>query len=526
MKGVLLATDFVKDVDGTFKILETNTAISIAPKSFSEYFNTQRFKQFVSDNGITEIYFLVGNKGGMVDVIDVYGETGNYYSVIRKAFDLDGVTVMMKATSNSLSPYIVEDAPNRLIIRLSYDQNALIDETYAKDNFEFLKLLNDNDSQNQCATYFDDGVGLSVNTLGNEVRDNGEYPNYIIKSRFPTTDYLSYPKIMKVDTIEQLNLIKSSLQSDELLQEYVLNTNDLLNGKIKTYRTIQLIYGSSLDVYDFMEPYVHTNKSAIDSTVDYDVNGVIQLWERPKFIQKVSNLSVPKNYHTYTYSDIILPNNLIVDIDDVSIGDDVKSVNLYNLDLDNEHLWKNYNVSSADVFSGTTITSSVVVDKRKMIDQVVKVTFTLDDGTQFSYGFDGLVLEEGVDNMISFSGVKDLTVGNRLVLNRISNDEFVIKTITNIDYGFVVVDRLFFDVEESDLYLKVDDSVSPQYYMINHNREDAGGCSCYGGFDIWCPAPCISSWECEGNDGVCCNQSPEGFGWYEMGPELCNPSKE
>ena len=135
-----------------------------------------------------------------------------------------------------------------------------------------------------------------------------------------------------------------------------------------------------------------------------------------------------------------------MDIDDVSIGDDVKSVNLYNLDLDNEHLWKYYNVSSADVFSGTTITSSVVVDKRKMIDQVVKVTFTLDDGTQFSYGFDGLVLEEGVDNMISFSEVKDLTVGNRLVLNRISNDEFVIKTITNIDYGFVVVDRLFFDV--------------------------------------------------------------------------------
>ena len=161
-----------------------------------------------------------------------------------------------------------------------------------------------------------------------------------------------------------------------------------------------------------------------------------------------------------------------------------------------------------------------------MIDQVVKVTFTLDDGTQFSYGFDGIVLEEGVDNMISFSEVKDLTVGNRLVLNRISNDEFVIKTITNIDYGFVVVDRLLFDVEESDLYLKVDDSVSPQYYMINHNREDAGGCSCYGGFDIWCSSPCISAMECEWNDGVCCNQSPEGFGWYDMGPELCNPSKE
>ena len=533
MKGLILATDFVKDNDGSFKILETNTSVAIATRYFENYFNSSRFTQLINDNEITEVYLLTSINGGVVDSIDLNyneGDEINHYSKPITDSLPEGVTFEIKESPNGLIPYSVEDADHKLIIRLCYDQNALVDETYAKDNFELFKLLNDNNSTNLCPTYINGG-GFLIDTLNGDLRDNGIYPNYLIKQRFPTSDYMSYPKIMKVDSLNDLETLKSNLLEDEMLQEYVLNTNDLLNGKVKTYRSVQMVYGPNLDIYDFMDSFTHTNRVGIDPTVDYDSNGVIQQWERPKFIQKFDNKSVPKSYHTQGDTSVILSDGTITKVGDVSVGDVIKSVDLYNLNLDNDHLWLSYREPKSMVISGSPMSTTTLIETKNGMDYPLLMKITLDDIITFTYTETGVLLTETPEGDIRFTVTKDLIVGDNCVVNTINGNEFLTKTITRIEYFFTEVSRFFFNVEESDLYLKVDDSSTPQFYMVNHNA--AGVCNCYSRGDSFggpfpCDSPCISSPDCQESypNGQCCGSTPIGSKITNNGSGLCGPNQK
>jgi len=527
MKAVLLATDYLKEMDGSFKILETNTSISVATKFSDNYIDSERFKQFILDNGINEVYFILHTGGMNIDSIDLNYSEGDVsknfmYSIVKSSEN--DIEYTFKASPNSVTPFYVEDTSDRLIIRLSYDQNALIDENYSKDNFNFLKTISDSDPTMICPTYFNDGEGLVVDTLRATIRDNGVYPNYIIKKRYPTVDYGVYPKVLKVDSIESLEILKNSLSADELLQEYILNLNDLEGGKLKTYRPVQMVYGPNLEVYDFMDPYIHTNKLPLDTTVDYSENGEIEWWEKPKFIQKVHNASLTNRFHTYSFTNVLLNDNTSKSVNDIEVGDIIKSSNLYKLNVDNEHLWKYYVEPSLDVFSGSTMSTTQLVDKEYGNELSLTVKLLTDNGLEFTYGTDGIVLTEDLDNNVRFVEINALSVGDKIIINSIGTDQFQTNTITSLIYSYQQVVRYAFDVEEIDLYLKTDDSQTPQFYMINHNPP--GECSCYTGSKVSCSSPCLSSGECEeAFGGKCCFETPAGISITDQGPGPCGPAK-
>lgn len=534
MKGVLLATDYVKDNDGSFKILETNTSIVVATNYFKNYFNSQSFIQLINDNGIDEVYVILPKGSVTVDVNDLNKNEGD--NISYWAFGInDGlpetITFEVKVSQSNLFPSIdVEDAPNRLLLRVCFDTNALIDETYAKDNFNFFKLLYDNNSSNICPTYFNDGNGISMDLLGTDLRDNGAYPNYIIKNRYPTSDYNEYPKVLKVNSVEDLNILKGSLLPDELLQEYIINTDDLVEGKIKTYRTVHLLYGNELNVLDFMTPYIHTNRVPIDPDVDYKPNGQIELWERPKFIQKIGNKNLNKNYHTYSVSKVIDSNGNLRTVNSMSVGESVRSLSLYNLNLDNDHRWPSYSEPVSQVYPNSPLASSVIISNNYGSDLVVISEITLEDGTIFLNGLLGVCLTVDPTDNVVFKEVKNLKVGDKLVIHRFSDDQMESKTITDVSFTFKEVIRHFFDVEERDLYFIVEDSESPTYYMVQHNPP--GVCSCYrapASSGCFCPEPCLTPDQCLqegeiwGQLAECCSTNPicEGKAAFDAGEALC-----
>ena len=63
MRSVLIAIDFVKDVDNSFKVLEINTGIIAAPISVDPYFNKTELDNLISENNITEIELILLNAG-------------------------------------------------------------------------------------------------------------------------------------------------------------------------------------------------------------------------------------------------------------------------------------------------------------------------------------------------------------------------------------------------------------------------------------------------------------------------------
>ena len=56
MRAVLTGTDLLKDINGSFKAIETNTNIQTAVDA-TIYFNQDDFNTFISESAINEIVF-------------------------------------------------------------------------------------------------------------------------------------------------------------------------------------------------------------------------------------------------------------------------------------------------------------------------------------------------------------------------------------------------------------------------------------------------------------------------------------
>lgn len=527
MRSVLTAVDYIKDIDGSFKVLEFNTGISIVPRIIEPYFNKIDFDNLLSENNITTIDFIV-LRIGFQDVIDGEVINGEYEGLpaflIRNYPDIQ-VNLIPVTMYSRTTPTLI-DEPNKLIIRQSYDSSALIDETYAKDNFEFLKLLYDNDSNSIPKTYFNH-PDLGFDSIGTVIRNNGNYPNFIIKERYPTTKYDVYPKPLKIETQQELMDLKNSLSDDLILQEYIINLNDLENGKLKTYRTIGLIYGSDLNSINLFEPFIHTNNCSIDIDVDYDENNHIQTWEKTKYIQKYG----PKSRLVYNSDNtnlIIKSDGSLVNPENLSINDSVKSINLFNLpDTDDTRIISSYKETQDNVFSGSTFTNSLVKNISISNEGVWIRNLFLEDGLKFSdvENSDVLILRDGFIRFMTFINLK---LTDQIVVVDKTNDEFSLKNIISESFIFSKEKIFTIDVEDVDTYLTMDEStINPTFYIIQHNAS----CLCYNlqGREWICESPCGNTYgtpgftftgfgrgECEGIFGVgsfecdhpCCSTTP------------------
>jgi hypothetical protein len=541
MKAVIVATDFLKDTDGNFKILELNTNVGNVISDANNYFDIEEFNQFVVSNGIEVIEFInqsMGMSDLAIDVEMTESSIPKPFNMLLSEYYSGSTTVSVtlhnvEATSTTI-PFI-EDAPNKLILRNAYDSTALIDDTYTKDNFEFLKLMYDTDTNSIPKTYFVNDT-LGIDSIGEDIRNNGEYPNFIVKERYPTTNYQQYPKIYKITSIEELSNLKSSLPSNTLLQEYIINVDDLLDNKLKTYRSVDIIYGPNLEVMNLFSPYVHTNSTILSPSADFDNNNELQYWERPVYLQKVGNINDTvrlKNYKVDADSKILDGDGFLKNINDIVIGNTLKSIQLNNLGW-NDNDAPIYSASVADV----TIGSSVINTNVTGIESFEETSFwlkeiTLNDGTIFSDVDSSSVIAKVfgyTDEMFRFTQFKLLNVNDSIIVVNTTTNELEIKTISSIKYSYNKETIYKLEVEESDLYLTMEEeTTSPIYALIQHNVYGSCQNNCCN-YAYWtCYSPCGGSYSYDGyayNVGVCC---PDGFFYcysydyyYSMCPYCCD----
>lgn len=487
MRSVLIAIDFVKELDGSFKVLELNTGVGLAPISIEPYFNKADFDTLIADNNITEIDLVLLNIGPVYAINPDYPNDtlfglGSYFDKYYSGLTVNKVIVDV---DKQIMPTLT-DSPNKLIIRQCYDSTALIDETYAKDNFEFLKLLYDTTPTSIVKTYFNHPT-LGIDMVGDTVRDNGNYPNYIIKQRFPTTNYSEYPKVLKIDTIEELQSIKNTLPTNTLLQEYVIDPNDLEQGKIKTYRTVNLVHGSELNIVNLIHPFIHTNACSVDTTVDV-IDGQIQVWERPKYLQKYNKKLGEIEYNCDSTNLILRNDGTLSSPSQLNVNDAVKTINLLGLsDGDDEMTIYKYSGNTQEVFSGSTFSSATINGISTTNRNVWLRNLTLDGGLKFS-DIDGSKVLVKRNNLLVFTSFHQILLTDEMVVVNKETNQFETKSIISDSYIFSNETIYTIDVEDIDIYLTMDESTNnPNHFIIQHN---APICRC------WYPSYFPDQWDC------------------------------
>jgi hypothetical protein len=514
MRTLLLGTDFIKDTDGSLKALETNTDIFLGVAT-NIYLNTGSLDSIVDSNNITEVVYInkVSTQSEGFD-IELTPNTTNKNQPLdiflkeyceSKSISFQYIVV----EKNSITVPNIEDADNKLIIRGCYDTTALVDDTYARDNWEFLKLMYDVDPTSIPKTYINDET-LGFDSIGTNLRDNGVHPNFLIKKRSTPADERIYPILHKVESVEQLDNIKSNLLSDEYLQEYIFNPSDLLDSRLKHYRSVDLICGGNLDIVNLW-CIENSNAFELEADCDYNDNNVVQWWDRPKYLPKLTNFgnSNPKLSADST-TKILTTTNQLQLASSLSIGDTVTSVIIPGLPM-NEH---NYDLSKwsssfNDVVANTTISSSALLNKTEVTDHVgIIVNFETTDGIKFSdvdqamilvknkpYPISGSVPTSSIEDQVNFTSFGFLNTNDTILLYNSVTSQLEEKVIADYYYTIDKVNAYILDFEELDLFLTMEEGTdTPTYGIITHNY--AYSCQTYSANYPYrvCGYACAGGW--------------------------------
>ena len=491
MRALLVGTDFIKDTDGIYKAIEINTNIALQCDP-NVYLNKDVFETFVTENLFSEIH-LIYNSNNIQLLSELYDLEEKTYREDGSRYDTNFVSylklfcsgnsinfVESKLEDNSVTIPNVEDSDNKLIIRLSYDTTALIDDTYARDNWEFLKLMNDSNPNSIPKTYIND-TELGFDSIGTTIRDNGNQPNYCIKKRVTPADNNVYPKFYKITTIEELSNIKSNLEIDEYIQEYIFNDSDLFDNKLSHYRSVDMIYGGELESLNLMIVEV-SNIGEIIETPDYNDDNVIQMWDTIMYKNKFNSAtkSVAVKLSADDDTKILKPNNDIVYPANLNVNDEVKTM---NLDASDPSTWSlPLNDMLTNTTSGTTLLKAK--DTIPYFGPILELHFG--NNTIFSDVPHAMVLKstliDGVD-IVKFSEYQALNVGDTVILWDNQDNKSITETITEIKYLFQSLNAYILDFEDFDTFLTISENDNTRYGLLTHNYNyDCYRFSCNGDY--------------------------------------------
>lgn len=127
MRGTLISTDFIKDSSGNYKFLEMNTDAGIHDEFISNHLDLSSFINLLS--GSTP----------QIDTVEVVYKpliADNFVEHLSSSLAVSAsfITSFVKHEEDidTIYPSSPTDGDNKFILRLAYDENAILDSTYAK----------------------------------------------------------------------------------------------------------------------------------------------------------------------------------------------------------------------------------------------------------------------------------------------------------------------------------------------------------------------------------------------------------
>jgi hypothetical protein len=503
MKALIIGTDFLKDSDGNLRIIETNTNVGIH-NEMTPSLDWVSFKQFLIDNSLSKLHFIYteGNLIANDELVNQFDTTTPNISMEDKMreimVELGGTYEAHIVAKNSITVPFIEDAEDTLIIRTSYDTTAIVDEEYTKDKVNFHRLISGKEYSTKIYYHSDTDTSLNVDNLTELHLTDGDAPNYVIKTRAPhTTDYINYPKFYKVASLEDLESLKSSLTDSEFMEEYHLNNQNFINGKIGAIRSLDILYGPTLSCLH-LGSYMATSPIKNNEWgTTYNETGLMSqesrlLWmTKGPHYRKIMTGYILDDDTPIIYADGSLkyPNEILVD-------DEVKTVLLpwipeNEADENGNPLYLSgiNSGSFASDLNTFTIGSSSVVGLGSETKEALMIRVTLENGIVYEdLPNSDMMIEEYDTLRTTFKYTNRFRVNDSIVFFDYNNNTLVKSKITELQVVYVTRVIYELNVEANDIFLPIADS-DLGLSFIQHNP---GGCQWYCG-----PGSCIY-WTCSG----------------------------
>jgi len=492
MKGTIIGSDLLQK-DDSVQIIEINTNTTIF-NSGAELLDYDPLFSVLIQNNITELHFI-------------YTAGSSYFPTNANSFVFED-KLKEKCQENNITyfsyivpensvtvPYI-EDGPTKFILRQAFDTTALVDETYCADKFEFLNLMSGNTYVPN--TFFSDStLGMDgLNTINTSVAN---HPNYVIKSKQPIYDSTQYPELYELSTQAELDSLKENLIPNHLIQEFIYDAQNIVDGRWSVIRSIDIIYGPELDTIN-MGGYRQSTIIPMDFSENEFVEGTKKYNQktRYKYINKQLFNTSKIDYHVDNDTMILSYDGTLVDVDTIQLGSYIKSINFTDLDGRSPNDAEEITAFGWDGTLAKTI--ETLTDVQSTLNGINSVTvdtifiritlyngLTWDDAPSATYYF-----EEVNSLSTRWDKVNNMVIGDKMIVKNNTTNQ--LETVEIIGLEMVHGQKTIYDLdfEPSDLFL-VD--IGDGLFGIMHNS-----CWC-------CYNPC-GHWCCDNGCPVCDQNVP------------------
>ena len=464
MKGTLISFDFVKDGNGDLKFLEMNTDTTISAPDLENHISWDSFIQLLSDSNNTalEVIYKPEIHQGIVNSLSA--------SVVANAPFITQFN-HYKEDLHSNFPTAVNDAPEKFVLRLAYDDNAIIDSYYCKEADKGLRLLTEYNSSSLGVNYYYSGSDAEIDLLST-VSNPENFPDVAVKKKQGVLNNLEFVKVLDAAGWDE---VKSTYKGDYLITNYNVSPETLSDGVVQSYRHFTIAYGGGLESIH-LGTFIQYAQFSTPETLATEGSTKYQLPTKHYWEYSTSTPKEKARLHGVFYTDKFLSGSgEPIDMESIAAGTEMKSFYIPTLpDTDDAIKYTEWSHSGKSLPEGSVATSSIATSTALQFEDKQGVVFELLPEGATSPVYMGMNA-----NVITYNtGSDSYGFVNVQVINE--NKDFLFNTdgelVPILENNFVILNQptgSFYtaDVEPFDL-LVVDTDATPDIIAVTiHNAK-------------------------------------------------------
>ena len=248
MKGTLFSTDYVFDSAGNPRLVELNTDTGVTNGALSHHLDCTSFINVLSGSSISDVHIIY--KGFQQNFVTWL----NDQLTISASF-VTNIEHHIEDT-DTIYPISIPDDSSSFILRLAYDENAILDSTYAKSKSNLHKLFTEYTSSADTVEYYytgSDGEFDTISTSSYLNGDDSELPDFVIKTKTEISEPVVFTKVglNTSSSLERYTQFKNGInESTHYFEKFHYNPTDISGSDrfLSSIRSFDIIYGTSLDI--------------------------------------------------------------------------------------------------------------------------------------------------------------------------------------------------------------------------------------------------------------------------------------
>ena len=475
MKGTFFSADFVRDQNDDLRLIEINTDTGII-ESQKSMFDWTEFFGILENNNINELVVVYKHSIQYPIIESLTTALEENASFITK------FTPILVA-EDSIFPTIPTDENGKFILRMAYDESAILDSEYAKGTLNLLKLFVDgNESKSVVNFYHSSLINGGYNTLDSDLINDHNIPDVIVKTTIEEHNSHNFYKLGKPE-----------LTNDERFEEFLTKINDTSvviqqyhfshealesnDNRVSSVRSFHIVYGSNLDICSVAE-YEIMSVFDIPTTLEYDSTKLANHISSKHYYEFATNHIKNIRHGFIGDTEILNASGDGIEIRDIKVGSKFKSYFIEGApNTDDESVVREWSHEGDTLPGGSYPTLSTVMDTYKdstYTNEMTLITFG-EDQKIYLGGETRLLTYDNETDSIKYQRVLDINVGDAILKS--TGD---VTTITSIETVIFEEPQSVYalNLEDVDNFILATENIHgfsmSTFFTISHNCFVAG----------------------------------------------------